>query len=419
MTGSSGTLLRRSRPSPGQALTVACWLVALGVLGYLCYSGAVGPMRDLAVYRAGAEAVRSGHRLYAVVTDAGLPFTYPPLGAVLAVPLTLVPFPVARIAWDAMVCLPLVLVVWYGFRPLLARAGRGAPAIFALVLAGCALLFPVRQEFYFGQVDLFLVALCLLDLRPARTRWPRGVLIGLATAIKLEPGAFIVYLLITRRRKDAAVAAVSFVAWTALAWLVDSGDSHSYWTHEIFQTNRLGGNGSAANQSVRGLVLRAFKPHLAPSAVWLAIAVVVAVAGFFAAWTCWRRGNDPAGIAITGLLSAALSPVAWIHHFCWLVFALGVIVGDGRSRSRAAIAAAAAALFITSLPIQAQSLMRQGRLPVWPGRALEASLGLAALALIVVLYWIGRARGPTGGTEGPPLSAAISPEQLPSGTGQP
>jgi alpha-1,2-mannosyltransferase len=411
---------------------VTSWLLALAALAYLSYRGAAGPMRDLAVYRDGALAVRHGRDLYTMITSTGLPYTYPPVGAVLALPLTLASFRLGKIAWTVMVCVPLTVAAWYGFRPLLARAGQAAPAVLAAAVGSCVFLFPVRQEFYFGQVDVFLVAICLLDLAVRQPRWPRGLLIGLATAIKLEPGVFIIYLLITRRRKEAAVAALSFACWTALAWLVDPHDSVTYWTSAIFQTNRLGGNGSASNQSLRGIILRAFKPHLAPPAVWLAVAAVVAIAGFAAARSSWRRGNDMAGIAITGLLAATLSPVAWIHHYCWVVVALGVIAGDGHSRRRVAAAVAAFALFVTGLPIQAQTMINDGRLAAFPGRELEDIFGLAALVLIAIMYRIRpteaelRARAlPSGGERGAPpgsapgasASSAPAPEELPSGTG--
>jgi alpha-1,2-mannosyltransferase len=436
-SASSRSRLAPGRPSRNQAIIGGSWLVALAVAGYLSYRGAIGPMRDLEVYRDGALAMRQGRNLYSMVTSTGLPYTYPPIGAILATPLTLVPFSVAKFAWDGMVCVPLIVAIWFGFRPLLARVGRAAPAVLASLLAGCILLVCVREEFYFGQVDLFLVAICLLDCRVRHPRWPRGLLIGLATAIKLEPGAFIIYLLITRRRKDAAVAALSFAAWTGIAWLFDPHDSVTYWTSAIFQTNRLGGNGSAANQSLRGIILRVFKPHLAPAYIWLAVALVVAVAGFAAARSCWRRGNDMAGLAITGLLSAALSPVAWIHHYCWLVVTLGVIVGDGRSRRRVATAAVAWILFLTALPIWAQTMMRTGKLGIFPGRELEAAFGLAALVLIAIMYRIRathdelRARDLPSGWErgrkekltrpapsGPAESSGVeAPEQLPSGSG--
>jgi len=230
------------------------------------------------------------------------------------------------------------------------------------------------------------VALCLLDCATERPRWPRGALIGLATAIKLVPGVFIVYLLITGRRKAAGVSALTFAGVTGLTWLISPSDSATYWTSAVFNSNRLGGNTQAANQSLRGMLLRLFAPAPAPAALWLAVALLVAVAGFAAARAVHQRGQDMAGIAITGLLAALLSPVAWIHHLCWVVIVIGVLVGDGRDRRRVLTAAATSALFASNLPIRGKFLLEAGGAPIWVTRLMEASFGLAAVALIGLLY---------------------------------
>jgi alpha-1,2-mannosyltransferase len=426
MTDIPGARTPGARLSRRTLLRAGAWLAALGCLGFYCFWGATGHMLDLQVYRDGALAIRHGHALYSMITPMRLGYTYPPVGALLALPLSLVPFALVKAVWAGLICVALAVTVWFGFRPLLARAGPSAPTVLVAAVAGCALLYPVQQEFYFGQVDLFLVALCLLDLCARQPRWPRGLLIGLAAAIKLEPGLFIIYLLITKRRKEALVAALSFAAWTALAWLVDPRDSAAYWTDAIFHTSRLGGNASAGNQSLRGLILRAFKPEPAPAAAWLALALVVGAAGLAAAWSCWRRGHDMAGIAITGLLSAELSPVAWFHHYCWMIVALGVVVGEGRHRPRIAAAAVIFALFVTKLPQWAQSLIGSGRLAAVPGRLLEDSFGLAALAVIVIMYRLrpspaelrARLPGTSGGERAAPRLPA-SEREAPATAGLP
>jgi signal transduction histidine kinase len=380
------------RPVTTVTITLLCCFLAVAVLAWRCMSGVQGPMLDLQVYAAGGNALRHGVDLYAIRTPGGLWFTYPPAAAIFALPLTLVPFATAKAAWAAvMVCAPLTAAVWFSFRPLLARAGALGPAVFAVILACCALLYPLAREFSFGQVDILLVALCLLDLAPGRRPWPRGLLIGVATAITLEPGVFVVYLLITRRRREAAIAAASFTACTAAAWLVSPRDSVSYWTSALFDTGRIGGSGSAQNQSLHGIILRAIEPYrtlLAPTAVWVAVALVIAALGFAVARSCWIRDDDMAGIAITGLLAALLSPVAWISHYCWLVTVLGVVIGEGRSWRRVCAAGAAGILFATtSVPTWAQGWLSRG-FPVLPGRLLEDTIGLAALALMLIIYRI-------------------------------
>jgi alpha-1,2-mannosyltransferase len=369
-------------------LAAAAWVLAAAAIGHLQLAAIRGQMLDLDVYRAGGQAILHGANLYAFHAADNLQFTYPPAAAVLALLLALVPFQVAKIGWTVMVCGPLVYTVQAGFRPILTRAAGAAPVVLPVILAIAAYLLPVRQVIGFGQVDLFLLALCLLDCTARSPRWPRGLLIGVATAIKLEPGAFIVYLLITKRRRDAAVATLSFAAWTALAWLISPRDSVTYWTSAIFDTSRLGGNASAGNQALRGMVLR-LHVNVAPDLIWLPIVVTVGAVGFAAARACWRHGHDLAGITITGLLGALLSPVAWIHHLCWVLVAIGVIAGDGRKARRVGPAAITALLFLTSLPTWVERTMPRAQLRSFPGFMLENSFGLCALALIAVLFWTG------------------------------
>jgi alpha-1,2-mannosyltransferase len=388
-------LVQGPRPARAQLLAAAAWAAALIAIGHLVITAVSGTMLDLDVYRSGGQAILHGHKLYAIRAADRLPFTYPPLSAILAVPLALVSFKADKAIWIALMYGPLLLAVQTGFRPILTRVGSAAPAVFPIILAIAAYLQPVMQEIGFGQVDLLLLALCLVDCLTEAPRWPRGVLIGLATAIKLEPGVFIIYLLITGRRRAAGTAALSFAGFTALAWAINPSDSAAYWGSAIFDTRRLGGNGSAANQALRGMVLRAlrYQTHAAQDLVWLPLALLVGVIGFLAARACWRHGNEMAGIAITGLLGALLSPVAWIHHLCWVVVAIGVIVGNGRQLHRVLLAVLASALFLTALPTWAEHTQSTAQLGSVPGFIMENSFGLAALALIAALWWVGQSAG--------------------------
>jgi alpha-1,2-mannosyltransferase len=371
-------------------LAALAWLAALAAVGYMVGRNVSNPMPlrmvDLDVYRNGAFSILHGGPLYSVRSDNGLLFTYPPAAAILALPLTLVPWQGAVLAWLAMVYVPLAVVIAFAFRPLLARAGEYAGATFAVLFGCCAYLMPMRGELHYGQIDIFLVALCMLDCTVRGPRWPRGALIGLATAIKLVPGVFIVYLLLTGRRRAAAVAAGVFAAVTALAWVIAPADSGRYWTSLIFDSNRLGPNAQAANQSLRGMLLRVFSPSVLPAAAWVAAVAVVAVAGFAAAYAVRRRGHELGGVAITGMLAALLSPVAWIHHICWIVIALGVIIGDGRDWRRVATAVAGGAVFTAVLPTWGKELFLAQQLPGVASRLVEDAFGLGALAVIVIIF---------------------------------
>jgi alpha-1,2-mannosyltransferase len=376
------------RPTRAQVLAAVAWTLALAAIGYLVMTAVTGTMLDLHVYRSGGQAILHGANLYAIRAADNLPFTYPPVSAILSVPLALLPFVADKIGWIAVVLASLMLAVRAGFRQLLDRAGGAAPAVFPVILAIAAYLQPVMQGIGFGQVDLVLLGLCLTDCMATAPRWPRGLLIGLATAIKLTPGVFVIYLLITGRRRAAGIAALSFAGLTALAWGISPANSATYWTNAIFQTGRLGGNGSAANQSLRGIVLRVHA-DVAPNVVWLPLVLIVGIAGFAMARACQQRGQELAGITITGLLGALLSPVGWIHHLCWVVLAIGVVTRDGRVARRVLPAALTTALFLSILPTWVEHTQSAAQQASIPGFLMENSFGLTALALIPLIYWLG------------------------------
>jgi alpha-1,2-mannosyltransferase len=385
------------RPSwpPGAVtlLGVLAWVAALAAVAPLVRGYLTSPpdqrMVDLDVYRTGGLSVLQGQPLYTMLTQPPqlLPFTYPPTAALFAVPLALLPWPVAQLVWVPVIYGPLAVVIWFAFAPLLRRAGSGRmqAVVFAVLFAACAYLFPLRDEMRFGQVDMALLAMALADCAARAPRWPRGALVGLATAIKLVPGVFIVYLWLSGRRRAAVTAAIVALAWTLGAWLVLPQDSTTYWTSVIFQSGRLGSNAGTSNQSLRGILLREFLPGQAPGVVWAVLALAVAVAGFAVVSRLARESRQTEAIAVTALLGVLLSPVSWIHHFLVVVVVIGAILADGRSPRRTAIAAGTAVFFALTVPWAGQVLLGVHDVPVQAARVVQDAFGLAALALLVVI----------------------------------
>jgi alpha-1,2-mannosyltransferase len=383
------------------ALAVLAWIAALAAVAPLVrgYLTSVPDQRmvDLNVYRSGGLSVLQGQPLYTVLTPPPqlLPFTYPPAAALFAVPLALLSWPAAQLAWVPSIYVPLAVMIWFAYAPLLRRASSGPlrAAVFAVIFAACAYLFPMRDEMRFGQVDAVLLAMAVADCAVRSPRWPRGALVGLATAIKLVPGVFIVYLWLSGRRRAAVTAAAVALAWTLGAWLLLPGDSVTYWTSAIFQSGRLGSNSGTSNQSLRGILLREFLPGQAPGALWAAVAVLAAAAGFAVAGRLARQGREMEGIAVTALLGVLLSPVSWIHHFLVVVVVIGAILADGRSRRRIAIAAGTTVFFALTIPWWGRSLLGQPDVPVLAARVVEDAFGIAAVALVVILARLPAADG--------------------------
>ncbi|WP_405142700.1 glycosyltransferase 87 family protein [Sphaerisporangium sp. NBC_01403] len=322
-------------------------VAAIPLVSYWLTNPADQRLVDLDVYRTGGESVLRGLPVYDVITPAPqlLPFTYPPIAALLATPLAAMSWPAAQWVWTAGVLACLIVTVWYSFRELLARAEhlvrpglRGwAVAVPAGVLAvACMYLMPIRDQVRFGQVDILLVMLCLVDCVARRPWWPRGMLIGLATAVKLTPGVFLIYLLITgfgkdglpEQRKTFFMAAFTTALLTVLPFLVIPQDSTAFWFSALLDSDRVGSNTSTTNQSIRGMLLRLYLPGWLTSVLWLALVAVVAWYGFRHARRAMREGDRMTAVALTGLMAVLLSPVAWIHHLAWVVVALAALAGS-------------------------------------------------------------------------------------------
>ena len=90
-------------------------------------------------------------------------------------------------------------------------------------------------------------------LAPRRSRF-LGVGIGLATAIKLVPGIFILYLLVSGRRRGTVVAAVTAAVATLIAGAAAPAESTTYWTQRLVNGDGVGQLFYVMNQSLNGVL---------------------------------------------------------------------------------------------------------------------------------------------------------------------
>jgi alpha-1,2-mannosyltransferase len=373
---------------------------------------------DVEVYREAGRSIVYGRPIYLQMTESPqlLPFTYPPFAALLALPLVLVPFHVLGWIWTALQVLATYGAVLIAFRALLRRAGSARWVAGALVTAPILWLNPVSDGVRFGQVNAFLVLACLADLAVRRPWWRRGVLIGLSIAVKLTPGVFLVHLLWSRRWRDAWTVVAAAAAATVAAFLVLPGATVTFWTGALSDPTRLGPNSGTSNQSLRGVLLRLGPDGTAGSVVWLLCVAVVAAVGFTLARRADALDDQIAAAAACGLMAVLLSPVAWIHHFAWLLIAMGALVGDGRSRRRLLYGGVAVAWFLCRLPWWGVTWLSEGRTP-WFGRLLQNADLIGALLVLAMLWDVvrrerARSRGSAEATEAltpagsrPPLEA--------------
>lgn len=393
----SGTGLRVRRPAPVVlAAGIACALACVVLVGLV--SG-VNPV-DFYVYRYGAGAALGGANIYdgnvsGVGLQPGLPFTYTPVAAlVLAPTVLLAPF-TAYVLW----CLAtLVVLAWALSRFVPADVPRRPLVLAGLVLAASVSNVMVTQ-ISFGQVNVLLMGLVLADLFRADDTvagrvLPRGLLVGLATAVKLTPGLFVVYFLVTRQWRLALWSSVGAVGATLVGAVVFPSMSWDFFSSVLWGlSSRIDLDGlfaSPGNGSIQGAFAAL---GVASSGPALGVSLVVAVVVLCWARTLHRSGRAVDGWLVVGLAAPLLSPVSWVHHWVYLLPALVTLAVRGRSRPVRAVLVGAGVLVLLG-PGWGDAILGASPLLVPVGVVVREGLMIASIGVIAALRFGALARGP-------------------------
>jgi alpha-1,2-mannosyltransferase len=394
-------LIRRPATIRGRLLLVAVNLACLALFVAFPHGHGMpfGPYRvDLDVYRIGSRAWLSGSHLYGqlprTMSGARLPFTYPPLAAIVLVPLTLVPMAVAGALLTAASVGLLALVLRSCLRSLDQPGDPSSPWAVCWLLPLALALEPVRNTLDYGQVNILLMALVAADCLAPSARWPRGSLVGLAAAIKLTPAAFVLFFLLRRDWRAAGMAAASFLAATGLGFVLAWHDSVQYWTRTVYDASRVGGLSYAANQSVVGVLARLGLSHPALAEVWLVVAVVVVGAACVGMRRSFAGSQDCMALSLNAFAGLLISPISWSHQWVWCVPALVAMAAAGL-RQRALIPLAATAAGIVIFVAGPQWWFPRGHLreldwSTWQQIVGSAYVGFAAIILVVAAVGVPR-----------------------------
>ena len=288
--------------------TRATWIV----LGLLSVAGAlslgialaIGRQVDFDVYRMGAQHVL-GQRLYNDrLPGLGLPFTYPPFAALLFWPFTLVSIRTGQLGWAMFNLVALTALIGVSLRALRPEWSKGRIWSIALVaLFPVLLLSPNVGTLGYGQVNFLIALLVLVDLtvviRVRTHTLPRGVLVGIAAALKLTPLIFIPFLVLTRQFRAAVTASASFVVCTLVAFVAAPHSSWTYWSNEVFDSKRAGNLLYMSDQNLHAALAR--MTQATPSPMVLDLLTVLFAAGglALAAWA-YRASSPLLGIVVRG-----------------------------------------------------------------------------------------------------------------------
>ncbi|MER8185459.1 glycosyltransferase 87 family protein [Kitasatospora sp. NPDC094015] len=331
------------RAAPRRPLALATALALVSLLCYATVRHYVGTsMVDMIVYRAEGAAVADGHDLYALrVTEWSLPATYPPFAAMLFVPTTWFGIGFLRVAITTGNVALLAVLAHLSFK-LVGWPRRELRPVGVVLIAGLGVwLEPVFTTLRYGQINLALACLILWDLTRPDGRRSKGVAIGIAAGIKLTPGLFAVYLLITGRVRAAFVAGLTFLATFALGAAVLPGATWGFWTKYLYDSSRVGKTEIVDNQSVRGAVARLLHSADPGTLATLASGTVALTGLAIAAWahrsSRWTPRAEAWGICCAAVTAVLISPISWTHHWVWCVPVLVLLAAEAaHERSRPA-----------------------------------------------------------------------------------
>ncbi len=320
------------RPTPARLTAVGA---AAAVLLALLWVRWVDPrswtLADVAVYVRGGRALLDGTDLYAV-TAGVLPFTYPPFAAVLFVPLAPLGATGAGTVVSLLSVVALLVLVGVSVARMASSAGARTSSshIVSLTAVGGLLLITaltteaVQRTLILGQVNLVLAALVVVDLLVLPRRW-RGVLLGVAIAVKLTPAVFLGYLLLRRDWAALARVAVTLAVTVVVGWVLAPSASATFWSGGAFDLGRFGDEAAGyGNQSV-GAALDRFAPGVS-DVVWLLLVAVVVVLTAVATWRTQRQRDDLAAVTALAVGGLLVSPISWTHHWVWVVPVMAVLL---------------------------------------------------------------------------------------------
>lgn len=380
---------------------------------------------DVDVYRMGGQAWLDGRPLYAdgamfqTQGDLELPFTYPPLAAALFSPFALLTLNGASVAITAITLLLLLvstvilltrLDVWpttriTGESALVRRCWLAA----AIVAPAVIYLEPIRSNFDFGQINVVLMTLVIADCVPRRTPWPRGLLLGVAIALKLTPAVFLLYFVLRRDTRALLVTGASLIAATligvALAWR----DSWEYWTSTVRNTDRIGNATLNTNQNITGALARLGLGEGERFVLWTVACFAVLGLTVWAARRALRAAQPVLALICVAMFGLVVSPVSWSHHWVWAlpaVLVTAVLAIRLRHVALGIVAAAGIALMVWN-PITLLPAHRETAAALWRQLAGGSYLWWALVVIIVA----GTVSARRAGQDTPTVDVSTAPAE--------
>ena len=315
-------------------------------------------------YYDAAEAIRAGESFYPAggfivrgADDLIVDYVYPPLIAVVTVPLTFLPVGLAESLFQLFLVGAFVVTLWV----LGVRDWR---------CYGLGFLWPpVTDAIATGNVTLLLGLAAALVWRYRDVPLGAGASLGVSIAAKIFLWPLTVWLAATRRVAAAAWSIGVALVVLLASWAVVGFRGLSDYPELVRRlTERMDERG----YTVYALGVDLGLPDSVAWALWLGVAVGLLACTVALA----RRGDETRAFVIALAATLACSPIVWLHYFALLLVAVAV------AQPRLA------PVWFVGLPLQL--VITTG---VYNGSTFQTAAVLVAAALTFALVLMPPARG--------------------------
>ena len=236
----------------------------------------------------------------------GGPYPYPPLAALVTVPLTVLPIEAARVV----------------FMALLVGAALAIPYVLGVRdwrCYGLALLWPpVLSAIQTGNITLFLGLAAALCWRLRDRRVPASVSVGVTLAAKLFLWPLVLWFAATRRYASAVLASAIGVGLLIVSWGAIRFDGMLGYPERL---QKLEGYFGDDSYTLYIAGLDAGVPSPVARAGWLALGVALLAAVV----VLGRRGDERRAFVLALVAALALTPIVWLHYFALLLVVVALM----------------------------------------------------------------------------------------------
>jgi alpha-1,2-mannosyltransferase len=236
----------------------------------------------------------------ALLTASGGPYVYPPLPALLAIPLTSLSIDAAGlVVMGTLVLVALAIPFVLGVRDW---------RCYGLVL----LWPPVISAIQTGNVTLWIALAAAIGWRARDRERLASAAVGLTLSIKFLLWPLALWLAATRRGLGAALAGVIGVLVLVMSWAAIGFDGLSEYPDLLRRLEDAVGRDS---YTLYNVALDLGAPVGVARTLWLSagLAILAAVLAM------GRRGKERGAFILALAAALALSPLVWLHYFALLI----------------------------------------------------------------------------------------------------